>query len=85
MLGVFAEFERSVIVQRVGAGIAKAQAQGTRSGKAIGRPKVKVPVDEISPIRAALAAGSGIRKVAKLVGVGNETVHRIAREMREAA
>ena len=83
MLGVFAEFERSMIVQRVGAGIAKAQAQGTRSGKPIGRPKV--PVDEISPIRAALAAGSGIRKVAKLVGVGNKTVYRIAREMREAA
>jgi DNA invertase Pin-like site-specific DNA recombinase len=38
MLGVFAEFERAMIVQRVRAGIAKARAQGTRSGKAIGRP-----------------------------------------------
>ncbi len=83
MLGVFAEFERSMIVQRVRAGIAKARAQGTRSGKAIGRPKVSD--DKISAIRAALAAGNGIRKAAKLVGVGNETVHRIAREMREAA
>ena len=44
-----------------------------------------MPDDKISAIRAALAAGNGIRKVAKLVGVGNETVHRIAREMREAA
>ena len=83
MLGVFAEFERSMILQRVRAGIAKARAQGTRSGKAIGRPKVSD--DKISAIRAALAAGNGIRKAAKLVGVGNETVHRIAREMREAA
>jgi len=40
MLGVFAEFERSMIVERVRAGIAKARAQGTRSGNAIGRPKV---------------------------------------------
>src|SRR6266849_6390607 len=77
MLGVFAEFERSMIVQRVRAGIAKARAQGTRSGKTIGRPKVAD--DKISAIRAALAAGNGIRKAAKLVGVGNETVHRIAR------
>jgi DNA invertase Pin-like site-specific DNA recombinase len=80
MLGVFAEFERSMIVERVRAGIAKARATGTRSGKAIGRPPV--PADKIVAIRAALAAGDGIRKVARLIGVGNETVHRIAREMR---
>jgi DNA invertase Pin-like site-specific DNA recombinase len=83
MLGVFAEFERSTIVQRVRVGIAKARAQGTRSGEAIGRPKV--PAEKIAAIRAALAAGNGIRKAAKIVGVDNETVHRIAREMREAA
>src|SRR6202049_827026 len=78
MLGVFAEFERSMIVQRVRAGIAKARAQGTRSGKAIGRPKV--PAEKIDAVRAALAAGAGIRKVARSVGVGNGTVHDIARE-----
>jgi len=39
MLGVFAEFERSLIVERVRAGIARAQREGTRSGKAFGRPK----------------------------------------------
>jgi len=44
-----------------------------------------VPADKISAIRAALAARNGIRKVAKRVGVGDETAHRIAREMREAA
>jgi len=82
MLGVFAEFERSMIVQRVRAGIAKARAQGTRSGKAIGRPKV--PAEKIAAVQAALAAGDGIRKVARAVGVGNGTVQEIAREMREA-
>jgi DNA invertase Pin-like site-specific DNA recombinase len=80
MLGVFAEFERAMIVQRVRAGITKARAQGTRSGKAIGRPKV--PAEKIAAVRAALAAGAGIRKVARAVGVGNGTVHDIAREMR---
>jgi DNA invertase Pin-like site-specific DNA recombinase len=39
MLGVFAEFERSIIQERIAAGIARARAKGTRSGKAFGRPK----------------------------------------------
>jgi DNA invertase Pin-like site-specific DNA recombinase len=34
MLGVFAEFERAIIVERVNAGIARAKANGTKSGKA---------------------------------------------------
>ena len=38
MLGVFAEFERSIIQERINAGIARARAKGTKSGKAIGRP-----------------------------------------------
>jgi DNA invertase Pin-like site-specific DNA recombinase len=80
MLGVFAEFERAMIVQRVRAGIAKARAQGTRSGKAIGRPG-EVPADKIAAVRAALVAGDGIRKVARAVGVGNGTVQQIARQM----
>ena len=44
-----------------------------------------VPPEKIAAIRSALAAGDGIRKVARLIGVGNETVHKIAREMRAAA
>src|SRR5438477_7297203 len=79
MLGVFAEFERSMIVQRVRAGLAKARAQGTRSGKAIGRPRV--PAEKIAAVRAALVAGEGIRKVARSVGVGKGTVQQIAREL----
>ena len=50
-----------------------------------GNRAAKVPEDKIAAVRAALTAGNGIRKVAKLLGVGNETVHRIAREMRQAA
>jgi DNA invertase Pin-like site-specific DNA recombinase len=82
MCGVLAEFERSMIVERVRSGIAKTRATGTRSGKPIGRP---APPEKIAAIRSALAAGDGIRKVARLIGVGNETVHKIAREMRAAA
>jgi DNA invertase Pin-like site-specific DNA recombinase len=80
MLGVFAEFERAIIQQRIRAGIARARANGTKSGKAIGRPRLSA--DTITAVQASLETGNGIRKVARLLGVGNETVHRIAREMR---
>src|SRR6476646_498242 len=40
MMGVFAEFERAIIVERINAGMARAKAQGTTSGKPIGRPKL---------------------------------------------
>jgi hypothetical protein len=46
---------------------ARARAQGTRSGKAIGRPKV--PAEKIAAVRAALVTGDGIRKVARAVVV----------------
>jgi DNA invertase Pin-like site-specific DNA recombinase len=72
MLGVFAEFERSLIHERITAGIARARAEGTRSGKAFGRPKLAA--EREAAVRASLAAGTGIRKTARLVGTGNATV-----------
>jgi DNA invertase Pin-like site-specific DNA recombinase len=79
MLGVFAEFERSIIQERIAAGIARAREKGTRSGKAFGR---KLSAEREAAVRASLAAGTGIRKTARLVGTGNATVARIAAEMR---
>ena len=46
MMGVFAEFERSMIVERVRAGVARAKVGGTRSGKAFGRPRVPAETEE---------------------------------------
>jgi hypothetical protein len=54
MMGVFAEFERSMIVERVRAGVARAKASGTKSGKAFGRPRV--PAETEQRIREALVA-----------------------------
>ena len=76
MLGVFAEFERAMIVERVRSGIAIAREQGTKSGKAIGRPKLS-PAKERA-IREALAAGKGMTAIARELHVGAGTVHRIA-------
>jgi DNA invertase Pin-like site-specific DNA recombinase len=75
MLGVFAEFERAIIAERVRAGMARAKAKGTKTGRAIGRPKVD------KRTRAAIAAryaagGIGLRGVAREFGVGVETARR---------
>ena len=74
--GAFAEFERSMIRQRIKAGLKGAVAQGTR----LGRPKV-----DIAPERKAqrqLEKGVGILEVAKMFGLGTGTVQRIKEEMR---
>ena len=74
MLGVFAEFERSMIQARVNAGLARARAAGVK----FGRPKIKKEVEVA--IRARLAAGDGILKVAKGLKVGASTVQRVKAE-----
>ena len=77
MLGVFAEFERAMIRDRVKAGMIRAKASGTRSGRAIGRPAV-------DPAKAALArqlmaAGASGRHIARLTGLSRPTVLRLRR------
>jgi DNA invertase Pin-like site-specific DNA recombinase len=71
MLGVFAEFERAMIQERVRAGLARARA----NGKVLGRPKISAGTRDA--ISKALASGQGIRKVAAMIGVGVGTVQRI--------
>jgi DNA invertase Pin-like site-specific DNA recombinase len=68
MMGVFAEFERSMIRERVLAGMSRAAANGTNSGKTIGRPRIGAETE--ANIRAALQKGGmGMRKVAVQFGV----------------
>jgi DNA invertase Pin-like site-specific DNA recombinase len=75
MLGVFAEFERAIIRERVLAGMARAKVKGTKSGKPIGRPAIH-PARRAA-IRAAYEAGGvSLRAVAAQFGVGVEAVRR---------
>ena len=76
MLGVFAEFERSMISERVRAGLA-------RSGKKGGRPRLDA--DKAERIRRSLAIGTSINATAKKLRVGVGTVHRMKQEMANAA
>jgi DNA invertase Pin-like site-specific DNA recombinase len=74
MCGVFAEFERAMIQERVKSGLARARAQG----KTLGRPKVKASVEKA--VLAARASGTGKRKISKQLGIGVSTVNRILSE-----
>jgi DNA invertase Pin-like site-specific DNA recombinase len=78
MLGVFADVERSIIQERNAAGIARARATGTRSGKPIGRARIDPATEAAIP--AALASGKGILKVARELGTGSSVVQRIKAE-----
>ena len=86
MTGVFAEFERAMIQQRINAGLSvvkeKLARDGrfkTRGGKVrtrLGRPGAKP--EKIKAARQELAKGTGIGKTARLVGLGTGTVHKQA-------
>ena len=79
MMGVFAEFERAMIQDRIRAGLTRAQANGKR----LGRPAM---CDEIvTRIREQLAAGTGIHKTARLIGCGVGTVQKVKAELRAAS
>src|SRR6476620_8775890 len=69
----FAEFERTMIRQRVKAGLKRAVAQGVK----LGRPKIDSATER--RVRKQLAKGVGILKLAKSLGIGTGTVQRIAK------
>jgi DNA invertase Pin-like site-specific DNA recombinase len=71
MMGVFAEFERAMIRERVCAGLDKARARGKR----LGRPQVGAAIEDA--IRAARDAGKGQLAIARDLGVGVSTVRRV--------
>ncbi len=79
MMGVFAEFERSMIQTRIKTGLERAKAAGVKLGR---RP---IPKKTEVAIRARLAQGTGMLKIATELGVGSGTVQRVAKEMRATA
>src|SRR4051812_49423719 len=71
MCGVFAEFERSMIRERVNAGLARAK----ESGAVFGRPRTPTKVEQ--RIRELRAGGMGILKIGRTLGVGTSVVQRV--------
>jgi len=62
MCGVFAEFERAMIVERVNAGLARARARGKRLGRRPVRPSVEARIRELK------AEGMGKVKIGRTIG-----------------
>lgn len=76
LLGVFSEFERSMIVARVRAGQERARARGVR----LGRPPT--PKHRLEAVRTDLVSGrKSIRTIAKDAGVSTATVQRVKRSI----
>jgi DNA invertase Pin-like site-specific DNA recombinase len=71
VLGAVAELERSLIVERVRAGLRNARAKGKR----LGRPRVAVDAARIGRLRAQ---GLSWASIATELGVGEGTVRRLA-------
>jgi DNA invertase Pin-like site-specific DNA recombinase len=71
MLGVFAEFERAILVDRTMAGLARARAQGKR----LGRPATSD--DTISRARELRANGMSMDRIARELGIGKSVAQRV--------
>lgn len=69
ILGSVAELERSMIVERVKAGLRNARAKGKR----LGRPQVAVDATKIAALRKQ---GLSWAKIATALGVGEGTIYR---------
>jgi DNA invertase Pin-like site-specific DNA recombinase len=74
MLGVFAEFERAMIRERVLAGLARARADGKQLGR---RPVEQSKARKVKAALALRSRGVGIRRIARDVGLGVGTVLRV--------
>jgi DNA invertase Pin-like site-specific DNA recombinase len=77
MMSVFAEFERAMIRERVLTGLAQAREQGTQLGR---RRLEETEPQKAAAIRRARAKGTGIRRIAREMGVGVGTVLRLTGE-----
>ena len=73
MMGVFAEFERSMISERVKAGLARTKAKGTKLGRPRATPQTEAQIKKLR------SKGMGILKIGKELGVGTSVVQRVVR------
>jgi DNA invertase Pin-like site-specific DNA recombinase len=73
VLGAVAELERSLICERVRAGLRNARAKG----KKLGRPKVLLDASRVASLQAR---GASLRTIARELGVSVGKVHSMARK-----
>jgi len=71
MIGVRAELERSLIVERTQAGMTEARRRGVKFGR-----KKKLAPAQITKARKLIEAGERVEDVAALWNVGQTTLYR---------
>jgi DNA invertase Pin-like site-specific DNA recombinase len=71
VLGAVAELERSLIAERVRAGLRNARAKG----KKLGRPRLKVQLAEVSRLKAS---GLSMRAIGRELGVSEGSIRRFS-------
>lgn len=82
MLGVFAEFERSMIQERVKAGLNRAKAQGKTLGRRKGSSVKKQ--NQLQDVLELRTAGRSLTEIATDTGLGRATVIRWLKDAKEA-
>lgn len=82
LLGAFAEFERELTRERVMAGMLRARNEGTRSGRAVGRPRRQL---DSTSVAAALQAHGTVAAAARALGVPRSTLQRAQKGVAEVA
>src|SRR5213076_796115 len=75
MLGVFAEFERGIIRERVNAGLARAKAAGVKLGRRRVKPSIQARILELRD------KGDGIHMIRKKLNIGTSVVQRVFKEV----
>jgi DNA invertase Pin-like site-specific DNA recombinase len=76
VLGAVAELERSLIAERVRAGLRNARAKGKR----LGRPRITVDASQRGRLRAE---GRTVREIADALGVSRSLVHKTLANRRQ--
>ncbi len=66
IIAAMAELERSVIRERVMAGLEYAREHGTKSGRSVGRPKKVFDREEVARLRRR---GASVRAIAQQLGI----------------
>jgi DNA invertase Pin-like site-specific DNA recombinase len=93
MLAILAEMaraEKETLQERIKSGLVNARKHGTKSGRAIGRPKgTSLEAADFlakhKDVVKLLREGQSIRHAAKISGKGGSTVQRVAAAMKAAA
>ena len=74
--GAFAEYERTLIVERTRAGLAAARRRGAR----LGRPPV-LTTESRERLRRLRVSGRSLREIAAVLGVGKDAIAREAKRL----